>query len=115
MTEEYQIEVYRTDRGRFPFIEWENELPTRDRGIVSTRLARIRQGNFGDCKPIKGKNSEGLYELRIHFGPGYRIYYGIVDKKIVLILSGGDKRSQDKDIEKAKSLWKNYLDSSGGE
>lgn len=111
MNEELQIEVYKQDNGSFPFIDWEKRLSLQGRAIVSTRLGRLRRGNFGDCKPIKGKGAEGLYELRIHFGPGYRIYYGIVDKKIVLILTGGDKKSQEKDITKAKILWKDYLSS----
>lgn len=111
MTEEYQIEVYKQNNGSFPFIDWERKLPSKERAIVSARLARIRQGNFGDCKPLKGKESKGLYELRIHFGPGYRIYYGIIDKNIVLLLTGGDKKSQDRDIDKVKLFWSEYLDS----
>lgn len=108
MKEEFLIEVYQQDNGAFPFIQWENKLSAKERAIITTRLARLRQGNFGDCKSIKGKGAEGLYELRIHFGPGYRIYYGLVGKKIVLILSGGEKKSQDKDIAKVKLFWKDY-------
>jgi putative addiction module killer protein len=108
MKEEFLIEVYRQDNGKFPFIEWEGRLPAKEKAIISTRLARLRQGNFGDCKSIKGKGAEGLYELRIHFGPGYRIYYGLVGKKIILLLSGGEKSSQERDIFKIKSFWKDY-------
>ena len=56
----------------------------------------------------KGKGVEGLYELRIQFGPGYRIYYGLIGKKIILLLSGGEKKSQDRDIIKVKTFWRDY-------
>ena len=75
------------------------------RGIISSRLVRIRLGNFGDCKSIKGK---GIYELRIHFGPGYRIYFGKKGKKIILLLLGGDKKSQKKDIHKSYQMWQDF-------
>lgn len=59
MTEEFQIDVYKTIAGKLPYLEWENSLSVRDRAIITTRLIRIRQGNLGDCKPIKG--SHGVY------------------------------------------------------
>ena len=90
-------------------MDWESGLSARDRAIVTTRLIRIRRGNFGDCKPIKGR--KGIYEIRIDFGPGYRIYYGIKGKKIPLLLCGGDKGTQKKDVEKAKIFWDDYLKS----
>lgn len=61
-------------------------LNSRDRAIVTTRLARIRQGNLGDCKGVQGASD--LYEIRINFGPGYRIYYGIKEKQILLLVAG---------------------------
>lgn len=109
MLQEILIDVYETDAGKFPYMIWENKLAPKDRSIVLTRLARIRQGNLGDCKPIKGM--KGIYEIRIDFGPGYRIYYGMKGKKIVLLLCGGDKGSQKKDIQKAKIFWDDYLNS----
>ena len=110
MREEFQLEVYETDNGRFPYVEWENSLSVKDRAIITARLDRIRQGNFGDCKSVKGKDAQGLHELRVHYGPGYRIYYGIIGKKIILLLCGGDKGSQVRDISKAKNYWKGYLE-----
>lgn len=107
MTDEFQIDLYETDAGKIPYIDWENHLPARDRAIITTRLVRIRKGNLGDCKPIKGTN--GVYEFRIDFGPGYRIYYGLKEKKIILLLCGGDKGTQKKDIQKAKIFWDDYL------
>jgi len=69
------------------------------------RLDRLKLGNFGDCKTLQ----EGVSELRIHYGPGIKIYYGKIDNKIVLLLCGGDKGSQDRDINKAKVYFKDYL------
>lgn len=107
MTEEFDIDVYATDTGKLPYMDWENNLSEKDRAIVTTRLVRIRQGNLGDCKIIKG--GKGIHEIRINFGPGYRIYYGLKGKQIILLLCGGDKGSQKKDIQKAKVFWDDYL------
>ena len=68
------------------------------------RLRRLEQGNFGDSKHIK----ERLHELRLFFGPGYRIYFGKDDDAIIVLLTGGDKRSQDNDINTALQYWKDY-------
>lgn len=109
MNEEFQIDIYETSAGKLPYLEWENNLSVRDRAVITTRLIRIRQGNLGDCKSIKG--THGVYEFRIDFGPGYRIYYGMKGKKIILLLCGGDKGTQNKDIQKAKTFWEDYLKS----
>ena len=69
-----------------------------------TRLDRLKLGNFGDCKTI----SDGVSELRIHYGPGIRIYYAKTGNKVILLLCGGDKGSQKKDIDKAKEYLKDY-------
>lgn len=71
---------------------------------MDIRIARLRLGNLGDSKSV----GQGVYELRVHFGPGYRIYYGLDGEKLVLLLCGGDKKTQKKDIEKAKAFWENY-------
>jgi putative addiction module killer protein len=68
------------------------------------RLFRVQQGNYGDVEPI----GEGLSELRLFFGPGYRVYFGEDAGNIVVILCGGDKASQSRDIETAKDYWKEY-------
>ena len=105
---EIEIELYETTSGHCPLDDWFESLkklhtlaPKFLRG--STRL---KFGNFGDCKHIKG--ASGIYEIRIHFGPGYRIYYGIEGNKIVLLLCGGDKASQKHDIQKAMKFWNDY-------
>jgi len=69
-----------------------------------TRLDRLKLGNFGDSKALQ----EGVCELRIHYGSGIRIYYGKVGNRVVLLLCGGDKGSQKRDIAKAKEYWKDY-------
>ena len=74
------------------------------RAKILTRLDRLRFGNFGDCKTI----SDGIAELRIHYGPGIRVYYSKIGSKIVLLLCGGDKSTQRKDINKAKEYLKEY-------
>ena len=75
------------------------------RAKILTRLDRLKLGNFGDCKTIE----EGVCELRIHYGPGgIRIYYGKIENKVVLLLCGGDKGSQSRDITKAKEYLKDY-------
>jgi len=73
---------------------------------VLARLARVENGNFGDCKQIE----VNLFELRLFFGSGLRIYYTIQGDKVVLLVTGGDKSSQSKDIEKAKNILKNLED-----
>ena len=79
----------------------------RDRRVrerIQARLTSVRAGNFGDRKSV----GDGVWELRLAFGPGYRIYYGEAGNTIVLILCGGDKSSQKRDIERAKNYWKEY-------
>ncbi len=75
------------------------------RSVIRTRITRMKIGNFGDHKLLKG--TEGVWELRVDYGSGYRIYFGISDKTIVLLLLGGDKKSQKRDIEKSKQYWLN--------
>ncbi|MCK6598992.1 MAG: type II toxin-antitoxin system RelE/ParE family toxin [Bdellovibrionaceae bacterium] len=85
-----------------PFRDWLDGL--RDNAVqarIAVRIARAEDGNFGDHKSVGG----GVYELRISFGPGYRVYYAIEGQKIILLLVGGDKSTQSKDIEKAQKFW----------
>ena len=99
------IQFYRTPSGREPFIEWYymiQDQSTRNR--IQKRLDRLEDGNFGDCQSV----GEGVFELRFHFRAGYRIYFGEVDNTIVLLLCGGDKSSQARDIERAKDYWLQY-------
>ena len=97
-----EMQAYRTQNGREPFTEWLRSLRdqrTRDR--IRKRLERLGDGNFGDCRSI----GDGVFELRIHFGAGYRVYFSEMDRTIVLLLCGGDKSSQAQDIQRAKTYW----------
>lgn len=76
---------------------------------IDARINRLSRGNFGDCKPVGG----GVWELRIDWGPGYRVYYAMVGRQCVLLLAGGDKRKQSADIAKAIELLKDYKLRSG--
>lgn len=105
MTEEYELEIYSTEAGKEPFNIWMASLKDkRATASIFLRLQRIRQGNFGDCKALK----DGLHELRIHHGPGLRVYFAKVGSKILLLLGGGNKSSQEKDIEKCKAFLEDY-------
>ena len=106
MAQEIEILLYRQG-GRCPFWEWISSLKDgRAVGIVRARLNRIRLGNFGDCKAV----GEGVEELRIDFGPGYRVYFGRQSALVVILLCGGSKKTQAKDIANAKKYWKEYVD-----
>ena len=71
---------------------------------VAARLLRLQNGNFGDCKPV----GSGVWELRVDWGPGYRVYYAIAGKRVVLLCEGGDKRTQSKDIARAIQRWNEW-------
>lgn len=99
----YQLEYYLEDNGSAPFAEWLSGL--RDRNAharISARLNRLKLGNFGIAKSL----GDGVNELKIDYGPGYRLYYAMNGKTVVLLLIGGDKSTQTQDIKVAKSYWK---------
>ena len=101
-----EILQYQTEKGKCPFRIW--FLSLKDivtRASIRARLDRLSLGNFGDCKPV----GEGVLELRLHLGPGYRIYFGMDRNEIIVLLSGGDKSRQQSDIDRAKVYWKDYL------
>lgn len=101
------VEVrYYVDRaGRNVFDEWVSDLvDRRAQAKITLRIDRLAAGNFGDCRSL----GHGLYELRIDWGPGYRVYYGLVGSLCVLLLCGGDKRKQASDIERARAYLKDY-------
>lgn len=103
------IKEYISKDGKNHFREWNNSLKDKKAKVkIDIRIARLRLGNFGDTKSV----GDGVYELRIHFGPGYRIYYGLDGDRIVLLLCGGDKKTQKKDIKKASAFWEEYKEES---
>jgi putative addiction module killer protein len=87
------------------FDKWLKKLRDKiAKAKILFRLQRAESGNLGDVKPV----SHGLTEMRIPHGKGYRLYYKIVEKQVILLLIGGNKSTQEKDIEKAKKIWDNY-------
>ena len=91
--------------GSAPFNDWLEALKDKKaRAIIRTKINRVRLGNLGDCKSV----GEGVNELRIKFGAGYRVYFGQERDTIIILLSGGDKSSQNRDINQAKQYWKDY-------
>jgi len=96
------IRNYKTPDGREPFEEWLGSLKDKMvKAKVLERINRVRLGNFGDCKSL----GEGIFELRVHYGPGYRVYFGDWNGVIVILLCGGSKRTQNRDINKAREYW----------
>lgn len=105
MDEKYQIELYQRQNGAVPFRDWLDRL--RDLQAVArirARLTRIRAGNFGQVRAL----GDGVSELKIDHGPGYRVYYAMAGRTVVLLLVGGDKSTQKRDIETAKDYWREY-------
>ena len=101
----FTLEYYITETGKIPFKDWlENLKNIHARAKIRVALDRVRLGNFGHAKFI----GEGINELKIDFGPGYRVYYALAGDAIVLLLLGGDKASQSKDIVRAKEYWKEF-------
>ncbi len=94
------IKIASIKNNKAPFIEWMNSLDKSTKARVQSRLTRLLENNFGDHKKI----DNDISELRLKFGAGYRIYYTRTNNTIVLLLNGGDKASQNRDIEKAKII-----------
>ena len=84
---------------------WLGELDLAIRARVQARVLRFETGNLGDHKEVGG----GVWEARLDFGPGYRLYFGRSGREVVLLLLGGDKRSQNKDIKRAREFWARYV------
>ena len=98
------IGEYIDHHGRSPYAKWFNRLNAPAAAKVATALVRMEQGNLSNTKGV----GAGVTECRIDFGPGYRIYFGRDGDSIVILLGGGTKKRQPKDIETAKTLWKEY-------
>lgn len=98
----FELLRYQAEDGREPFTEWLGGL--RDKAAqarVRLRLRQVQAGTLGDCEPV----GEGVVELRVHVGAGYRVYCGRHGKTLVILLCGGDKGSQSRDIDRARALW----------
>jgi len=100
-----EVLTYTDDDGHKPYADWLDKLSDKHaKTRVLVRVGRMAAGNFGDCKPV----SDGVWELRIDWGPGYRVYYAQSGKHLVLLLTGGDKRKQQTDIAIAVNYWNDW-------
>lgn len=100
------ILTYITPTGQNPYRRWYVRVKDeRTRAIITSRIERLRQGNPGDCRRL----NKDLYELRIHYGPGYRVYFGFLHDNLAVLLGGGTKRTQRRDIAKAQNHWNEFL------
>ncbi len=105
--QEIRILIYRDSEGRSPFLEWLNSIKSRESlDRIDARLNLIRLGNLGDHKSLKG----GIYELRLFFGSGYRIYFAREGRTIIILLNGGGKGVQKREMQKARAYYKDYLE-----
>ncbi len=98
------IREYLTPDGRSPFRDWLDALDGSMRARIQARVLRFETGNLGEQKAV----GEGIWEARLAFGPGYRIYFGKEQRTVVLLLLGGDKASQRRDIRQAQRFWADY-------
>jgi len=106
ITNEKQVFVYTDENGKNHFNRWFQSLDKTTKTRVLKRIKRVAAGNYGDCKRL----DSDIYELRLFFGSGYRIYFAERNNECVVLLCAGDKSSQPQDIERAKIYWKEYKD-----
>jgi len=99
-----EVVVYVTEEGKAPFNDWFDKLDVAAALKVRSAIARIETGNLGDVKPV----GRGVSERRIPFGPGYRVYFARHGSELLILLNGGTKKRQPRDIEQAKAFWYDY-------
>jgi putative addiction module killer protein len=104
MNSSFEIQAYTDAGGRSPFAEWFNGLDAVTAARVRRYIGRLETGNFGAAKFLR----DGVFELRLDTGPGYRVYYGREGRTIIILLGGGSKRRQGADIAAAVERWKRY-------
>jgi putative addiction module killer protein len=102
----FVIREYLNDDGSCPYRDWLTTVDISVRARIQARVLRFETGNLGDHKAV----GEGVWEARLPFGPGYRLYFGKDGKAIIVLLLAGDKASQRKDIGRAKRYWRRYLE-----
>jgi len=95
---------YEDDHGNHPYSKWFSSLDVQAALKIRTAVARMENGNFSNVKAV----GQGVSEYKLDFGPGYRIYFGKDGDKLVILLGGGTKKRQSRDIETAQALWKDY-------
>ncbi|MGD9108508.1 MAG: type II toxin-antitoxin system RelE/ParE family toxin [Gammaproteobacteria bacterium] len=101
-----ELRIYSTKNGKKPFIKWIDKLHDNvTKAYIKNKVLRLALGQ-GDIKFVGG----GIFELRIHYGAGYRVYFTRHEKPVILLLTGGSKRTQQKDIKKARLFWQDFLE-----
>lgn len=104
----YRIVEFTFDTGRCPFRDWMDALDGNLSYRIQARISRFEHGHFGDFKKLAGTK---IFEARFDFGPGYRVYFGILhSSRIILLLAGGDKSEQRRDIARAEEMWDLFLE-----
>ena len=103
MDTQFEVKEY-IENGRSPFAEWFNSLDAVTAARVDKYIRRLEAGNFGATKSL----DKGVFELKLEFGPGYRVYFGRDGKTIIILLGGGSKRRQSADVAVAIEQWKRY-------
>lgn len=102
---EYTLKIYESPSGQEPLTEWLHDLRDQKARIaIRLRFDRMKLGNFGYCESV----GEGVSELKIDFGPGYRVYFGMIGRTIVLLLCGGDKKTQNRDVRRALDFFRDH-------
>ena len=101
----FVVREFLDESGRSPFRVWLGSLDKPTRARVQARILHFETGNLGDHKDL----GDGVWEARLAFGPGYRVYFGRRGRELVLLLLGGDKGSQARDIKRAKDYWGSYV------
>src|SRR5258705_3204898 len=104
-----EIRYYMSASGKSPFAEWFAELDAAAGAKIARAIVRMEQGNLSNVKSV----GEGVLEYRIDFGPGYRIYFGRDVDTLVILLTAGTKKRQQRDIETAKEYWRDYKQTRG--
>ena len=102
----HQVKEYVTSDGKIPYRDWLNSLDAQVKARIQARIFRFELGNLGDHKSV----GKGVWEARIQFGPGYKVYFGKEEGRIILLLFAGDKSTQSRDIKKAQTYWEEYLE-----
>lgn len=107
MVEPKHIIIYQTVEGKESFNLWLDSLKDKKTiARIEMRLTRVGEGNYGDYESV----GNGVFELRFFFGAGYRVYFGEDEDNTVIILCGGDKSTQKKDIKQAHAFWQDYME-----
>jgi putative addiction module killer protein len=104
LVNQFDVVEYVDRAGRSPFREWLDGLDLPVRARVQARIFRIESGNLGKTKALAG----GVHELKLDFGPGYRVYFAVEGRRLVVLLIGGDKKTQNHDIRQAKEYWADW-------